>query len=109
MAGRRCPAQSCPRIITNGARYCPEHARAYEQKRGTPVERGYDAAHRARRAAIQLRIDAGERIVCATCPTVLSGRAWDLGHDHVRGGYLGPQCLVCNRGEAGRRGRAAQG
>jgi hypothetical protein len=108
MAGRRCPAKGCPKILTQGERYCPTHAREYEGRRGTPVHRGYDQAHRARRAAWQARIDAGQRVTCATCPAVLTGRAWDLGHDHERDGYIGPQCITCNRGEAGRRGRATQ-
>lgn len=109
MAGRRCPTRGCPRIITGTARYCPDHARAYETRRGTPTQRGYGTTHRTLRAAWQLRIDAGERVTCATCPVRITGSAWDLGHDHVSGGYLGPQCERCNRSEAGRRGRASQG
>lgn len=109
MAGRRCPARGCPRIIPAQARYCPTHAREYEGRRGTPAQRGYDAQHRALRAQWQRRIDAGERVVCATCPTLITGTAWQLGHDHERGGYLGPQCVRCNTSDGGRRGRAAQG
>lgn len=109
MAGRRCPAQGCPRIITGTARYCPTHAREYEGRRGTPTQRGYGAGHRALRADWQRRIDAGEPVTCATCPTVLKGAAWDLGHTEDRTGYIGPQCLTCNRSDGGRRGRASQG
>ena len=107
MVGRRCPASGCPRIITNGARYCTEHARAYDQARGTRQSRGYDASHDQLRAEWQRRIDAGEHIICATCPTPITGRAWQLGHDHDRGGYLGPQCARCNASDGGRRGASA--
>lgn len=107
MAGRRCPAKGCPKILTNGERYCPTHAREYEGRRGTPTARGYGAEHRAIRRQWQQRIDNGERITCATCPVVITGTAWQLGHDHARGvGYLGPQCVRCNTSEGGRRGAA---
>lgn len=107
MAGRRCPGQGCPRILTNGERYCPTHARDYEVRRGSPAQRGYDANHVQLRASWQQRIDNGERITCATCPTVLTGRAWDLGHNASRTDYIGPQCAPCNRADGGRRGAQA--
>lgn len=116
MAGRRCPGRdagpggqprACPTILTRGQRYCPRHARAREARRGARQERGYDAEHDKQRASWQDRIDRGERVVCATCPTVLTGRAWQLGHDHEHGGYLGPQCVPCNAADGGRRGALA--
>ena len=108
MAGRRCPGPRCPRILTNGERYCDVHAREYEVRRGSPTQRGYDAAHVQLRASWQSRIDSGERVTCATCPTVLTGRGWHLGHTDDRTAYLGPQCVSCNDGEAGRRGAQAR-
>ena len=100
-----CPATGCPTLIPKTARYCPEHARDYERRRGTPTARGYDQAHRLERARWQARITRGDTITCATCPTIITtDTAWDLGHDHTRGGYLGPQCIPCNRGDGGRRG-----
>lgn len=116
MAGRRCPGRdeidgrtrTCPTILTRGERYCPRHARQYEQRRGSRQARGYDTTHDQLRAQWQQRIDNGERIVCATCPTIITGHAWQLGHDHQRGGYLGPQCVRCNTTDGGRRGRATQ-
>ena len=112
MAGRRCPGRdevdgktrACPTILTGGERRCPRHAKAYEQRRGSSTERGYGSAHQRARAAWQRRIDDGEHVVCATCPTVITGRMWQLGHDHVNGGYLGPQCVPCNASDGGRRG-----
>jgi hypothetical protein len=112
MAGRRCPGRdevggrvvACPTILTGGQRRCPRHAAQYEARRGTRQARGYDATHDRLRANWQRRIDEGERVVCATCPTVIVGRLWQLGHDHVRGGYLGPQCVPCNTGDGGSRG-----
>lgn len=115
MAGRRCPGtdtvdgarRACPTILTNGERRCPRHAKAYEQRRGTRQARGYDSQHDRLRAAWQRRIDDGEHVTCATCPTTITGRVWQLGHDHVNGGYLGPQCVPCNTADGGRRGAQA--
>lgn len=114
MAGRRCPGtdtvdgrpRACPTILTNGERRCPRHAKTYERRRGTRQARGYDSQHDRLREDWQRRIDSGEHVVCATCPTVITGRMWQLGHDHVNGGYLGPQCVPCNTADGGRRGAA---
>jgi 5-methylcytosine-specific restriction enzyme A len=40
-----CNAHGCPNLIDRTALYgrCPEHARQYDQARGTAQERGYDA------------------------------------------------------------------
>lgn len=116
MAGRRCPGKdevdgrvrACPTILVHGERYCTRHARQYEGRRGTSAQRGYGAGHQALRARWQGRIDDGEVVICATCPTRITGAAWQLGHDHEHGGYLGPQCVPCNTREGGRRGRATQ-
>ena len=109
MAGRRCPGKGCPTIITNGARYCPTHAREYEQRRGTRQQRGYGHEHQMLRAEWQRRIDSGEVITCADgCGTRITGRDWQLGHDHLRGGYLGPQTIAHNTSDGGRRGAAAR-
>lgn len=102
-AKRVCPRPGCPALINASQRYCSAHAREQEQRRGTRQARGYDAGHDRLRAQWQRRIDGGERVVCATCPTVITGRAWQLGHDHQRGGYLGPQCIPCNASDGGRR------
>lgn len=101
-AGRRCPR--CPTIITNGARYCPTCTRAYDTARGTRQARGYDANHDALRATWQARIDSGQVVRCVTCGAALAGRGWDLGHTADRTGYIGPQCVTCNRSDGGRRG-----
>lgn len=119
MAGRRCPGKdmqgdrtiTCPRILTNGDRYCERHAAAYEARRGTPTQRGYGAAHTRLRATWQARIDAGETIHCwrPDCDTRLAGRIWQLGHDdHDRSQYRGPECIPCNTKHGGRQGRARQ-
>lgn len=108
MAGRRCPATGCPRILTNGERYCTQHARDYETKRGTRQARGYDAAHDQLRAQWQDAINSERIVCCCTCGARLHGRAWDLGHSEDRRSYLGPQCLACNRSDGGRRGRMTE-
>lgn len=100
---------TCPVLLPAGTRYCPHHARQYEGRRGSTTARGYGMAHKMLRARWQRRIDSGEVVVCATCPARITGSAWQLGHDHERGGYLGPQCVRCNARDGGRRGRAAQG
>lgn len=112
MAGRRCPAtteadgrrRACPRILTRGERYCTEHAREYEAKRGTRAARGYGAEHARLRARVQDRIDDGQTVRCVTCNVQLHGRAWDLGHTEDRAAYRGPQCQPCNRSDGGSRG-----
>lgn len=104
MAGRRCSASGCPKILTDGSRTCPAHLRAREQARGSRRDRGYDAAHDRLRAAWQARLDAGEVIYCADgCGTRVDPASWDLGHDHVNGGYLGPMTAEHNRADGGRR------
>ena len=57
------------------------------------------------------RLDTGEAVYChcpERCGQRIDPRAWDLGHDHEHGGYLGPETRACNRREGGRRGRASQ-
>lgn len=109
MAGRRCPGQHCPRILTNGERYCPTHEAEYEAKRGTPVQRGYDAAHRRLKASWQARIDHGEIVHCWRCGAVINPTRWHLGHDDDdRSKHRGPECQVCNTRAGGREGRARQ-
>ena len=103
MAGRRCPGERCPRILTRGQRYCPQHALEYEQRRGTPAQRGYDTEHQKLRRTWQARLDAGEIIHCARCGARIDHRAWDLGHDDQRQ-HRGPECTPCNRSAGGRNG-----
>jgi 5-methylcytosine-specific restriction protein A len=50
-AARPCRNPTCPALIRSG-RFCPEHAREYEARRGSPSSRGYDARHRAWRLAV---------------------------------------------------------
>lgn len=85
---------------------CPDHTRTKDKARGTRQQRGYDKQHQALRARWQTRIDAGETVRCATCPTILSDRAWDLGHTEDRTRHIGPQCIPCNRSTARRRSGA---
>lgn len=116
MAGRRCPGKdeqdgrtrACPTILTNGERYCPRHARAYEQRRGPRQARGYDTRHDRMRAALVTRMNAGETIHCIDCGVKLTPATLDLGHTEDRTAYRGPQCATCNRSDGGRRGRLTQ-
>lgn len=109
MRRKRCPATRCPRLIPATARYCPEHADDYERRRGSARQRGYGTEHDRLRARWQARLDAGEVMWCSDgCGQQIDPTSWQLGHDHERGGYLGPQTVACNTAEGGRRGRAAQ-
>ncbi|MCL1801761.1 MAG: hypothetical protein FWG25_10450 [Promicromonosporaceae bacterium] len=81
-------SRACPEIIPAGISYCRVH---YGQKRAK-----YGADHRRRRRDYQGRINHAP-IKCASCPTMLTGTDWDLGHDDDGQNYVGPQCRPCNR------------
>lgn len=97
----------CPAMVPAGVRYCPDHQAAYEARRGTRRERGYDAAHDALRAQIVRRMRVGETIRCVTCDVALTPATLDLGHTEDRTAHIGPQCAACNRSDGGRRGARA--
>lgn len=117
-AMRTCPGKvtdpsgrkvNCPRRIPPGARYCPEHAREYEARRGTPEQRGYDQAHRNERQAWQQRINAGHTVTCPRCDKLITpDQPFDLGHPTGRAGGRMPEHQTCNRSEGGRRGALAR-
>ena len=100
-AKRICPKPGCPHVAVG--RYCPQHNREYEAKRGTSTARGYDQAHRARRAAWAPHVSRG-LVTCWRCgQPIEAGSAWDLGHDdHDRSVTRGPEHATCNRSAAGR-------
>ena len=65
------------------------------------TERGYGAAHRARRRREAERIKAGG-VHCWRCgkpiPADAKSDDWDLGHDdNDRTQYMGPEHRACNR------------
>src|SRR5690606_5857784 len=108
VAGRRCPGPSCPRILTQAERYCPDHARAYEAKRGSSTARGYGTQHQRLRAAWQARVDRGEVVRCPGCGVRIAGTDWDRGHAEDRTAYRGPEGSLGNRSDGGKRGNAAR-
>src|SRR5437667_243501 len=63
---RFCAQPGCPALVDRGETRCPTHQhaqeRAYDARRGTAAERGYDAAHRNWRAAILARDP-----ICTAC------------------------------------------
>lgn len=93
----------CPFPATNGNR-CEQHAQAYEARRGSRQERGYDAKHVAARAEVAPTVLAG-LVDCWRCGEVIApGEEWDLGHlDDGRIG--GPE----HRGRCNRRAAALKG
>lgn len=99
--------RNCPSKATCGNR-CEEHARAYEARRGTRQQRGYDAGHVAARAAAEPEVAAG-RVRCWRCGEPIEpGQEWDLGHDD--GGRLaGPEHRsACNRRAAALKGHGLE-
>lgn len=72
-------------------------------RRGTSTERGYGARHKRERARVRALVEAGQAY-CSYCGRWIEpGSAWHLGHDHLNGGYDGPQHASCNVRERNRR------
>lgn len=101
MSKRVCAEPGCPKLQPESR--CPDHRRAREQARGTPAQRGYDAAHDALRRDYQRRMDQGETFTCWRCSKPIDLTSWHLGHDdHDRSKYRGPECVGCNTATSGR-------
>lgn len=103
MPKRRCSGVGCPRLIYAGKRYCAEHQREYDERRGSPKARGYDAPYHRARARAKRLVDSG-RAVCWRCgKPIAKGAPFDLGHDdHDRSIIRGPEHPQCNRSAAGK-------
>jgi hypothetical protein len=101
-AKRICPKPGCPHAAVG--RYCKDHAREYEQQRGSSNQRGYGASHQALRRAFIPEILAGT-MHCWRCNELIQpDQPWDLGHaDHDRTIYKGPEHVRCNRSAGGRQ------
>ena len=101
---KRCPHTRCPNLTPRHARYCPEHAQAYEHRRGTTTQRGYGHAHQQARAQAAHRVNT----LTATCHRcnliILPTEAWDLGHSDDRTTWIGPEHARCNRSAGGTKG-----
>jgi hypothetical protein len=106
-AAKVCPTPGCPHIIPTGQRYCPDCARAYEQRRGTRQQRGYDAEHERARASLARFVTTGT-VPCVRCRDLIQpDQPWDLDHNDTRTGYLGPAHATCNRSAGGRAAHGA--
>jgi hypothetical protein len=104
-AMRVCSEPGCPEL-TQGGR-CPDHARAYEQKRGRRQARGYTAVHDRLRARWKPKVERCEvdcqEVVCLMpIRRILPGQPWHLCHDRKTGEYLGPGHVRCNTSEGGK-------
>lgn len=76
-------------------------------KPGGTTARGYGRAHQVEKDKHRPTVDSGQAL--CTEPICLMpdrwikpGTAWDLSHDRLNGGYLGPSHATCNRAEGGR-------
>ena len=68
--------------------------------RGSTAERGYGAAHQARRRALAPSVASGAT-KCSRCGEIIRpDEPWDLDHDNSRRFYLGPSHSRCNRAAA---------
>lgn len=106
---RVCAEPGCPELSLNPR--CPDHASAYEQRRGTRQQRGYGAEHDALRRRWKPKVDRGT-VYChaRTClepiRLILPGTAWDLGHTEDRTAWTGPEHQRCNRVAGGKAAHA---
>lgn len=101
MAGKRCSASRCPRILTDGSTRCPEHQAEADRARGSTASRGYGREHRAERSKWKAIISR-RAVPCSRCGRPIErGASFDLGHTDDRRGYLGPEHPSCNRSAAG--------
>ena len=70
------------------------------RSRGSTADRGYGAAHQARRRALAPSVASGS-MKCARCGEFIRpDEPWDLDHDASRSFYLGPSHSRCNRAAA---------
>ena len=91
-----CLEPGCPELQSESR--CANHRRQRETERGTRQERGYDAAHDARRQQLAPFVATGN-VKCWRCGQYIpADAAWDLGHDDTdRSKYRGPEHVDCNR------------
>lgn len=106
-AKRICPKPGCPHVAVG--RYCPQHNREYEAKRGSYYQRSGGAEFAAKRKAAAQQVEAGG-VNCWRCGhPIMPGEPFDLGHDdNNRSIIRGPEHPRCNRSAAGRKGRSLQ-
>jgi hypothetical protein len=106
-AAKVCPTPGCPTIIAAGQRYCTDCARAYEQRRGTRQQRGYDAQHDAMRRRLAPLVATGT-VRCWRCRELITrDEPWDLGHTDDRTAYAGAEHTDCNRSAGGKAAHGA--
>ncbi len=77
---------------------------------GTTAARGYGHQHQQERQRWAPTVAAGKadcaELVCLNPAGrwIEPGQDWDLAHDRVNGGYLGPAHSPCNRSEGAKHG-----
>lgn len=100
-AARICPKPGCPKIVAR--RYCADHDREYEAKRGSREQRGYGHSHRKARAALVADVQRGA-VTCVLCGLAIQpDEPWHLDHTPDRNDYRGPAHAKCNTSDGGKR------
>ena len=76
--------------------------------RPLPLSDARSGAHKVERSKWRNWLDRGNSIQCCCtghcgrhtrCITIITSRsAWDLAHNDDRTGWIGPECIPCNRG-----------
>lgn len=83
-------------------------------RRGTTTQRGYGNTHQRTKDTHRPIVDAGmgwcNEVICLHDTRWINPQEpWDLAHDRVNGGYLGPAHRRCNRSEGARYGNTRRG
>lgn len=74
-------------------------------RRASTAERGYGSDHRLERKRVALVVEAGGAFcVNPRCGGwIAPGSNWHLGHEHLSGGWRGPEHARCNVADRNRR------
>lgn len=99
MRYRVCTEDGCPVMVTGGHSRCDDCRRAYERKRGSKAERGYDAEFQREKR----KLKATNPTHCEHCGypfteqrLMQAGHAVAVRHGGSAEDGLKPHCVPCN-------------
>lgn len=103
MARRVCRESGCPTLVAPDAYRgcCARHQQAYEVRRGTPRERGYDSDYRRLKADYERQVQAGIVLTCVICSDSITTLPVTPQHSATRASIAGPSHPSCNLRDAG--------